>query len=383
MKHTPHILPHNRPSGFFSARLLNETLQDEAPDWLPTAYPELFGEQAKAKGAEPTIKPANTRERHNPLRPHTLDEMIGQARLKPLLRRLVDTAKATRRPVPHMLMVGAAGTGKTTVATVLGNEIGRRVFALKAPVDAATLTVLAKTCHNGDVLLVDEIHMQVSGDRRGITQACDPEAFYTLLEDGTLATPTGPQRFPRVTWIGATTDAGLLPLPLVARFVLQPQLDPYTEAEMALLAQHNATALRLRISDHAARMFARASRQNPRQVNTYVKQAQALGAVLIGAEEAREVIVDLSSTTLDGLTKPMVDMLVFLLRSPRVVRGETYYKASVNSIATAIGFGRDTKHVALMVEPELMKRALVQVTSGGRMLTDMGVKRARQLMGGY
>jgi len=327
----------------------------------------------------PTIKPINGHESTNPLRPRTLSEMIGQQRLKPLLARLIATAKTQGRPVPHLLMVGAAGTGKTTLATVIGNEIGRQVFALKAPVDTAMLMALQKTAQDRDVIFIDEVHLQCSGDRRGLTTACDPESFYALLEDGVLATPSGPLSFPNVTWVAATTDAGLLPQPLIDRFVVQPQLDPYTEDEMAILAQANAVALGLRIETIAAVMFGRASRGIPRQLNTYVKQARALGHIVITEAVAYEVIVELSSTTLDGLTRPMVNMLRFLLASPRIVKGETSYKASVNSIATAIGFGRDTKHVALMVEPELMRRGLVQVTSGGRMLTDAGIARARAL----
>ncbi len=366
-----HTLPHAKPT--------SRILAEQAEARRSAARLDALFARIDASLPDPVaaadkivIEPITGRESHNPLRPHTLEEMVGQERLKPLLRRIISTSRAQNKPVPHLLMVGAAGTGKTTLATVIGNEIGTRVFALKAPVDMGVLNALRETCRDGDVVFVDELHQQVAGDRRGITQACDPEAFYLLLEDGVLATALGPLSFPRVTWIGATTDAGLLPVPLLDRFPLQPQLDPYTEDEMTVLAQRNADALGLRATASASRMFARASRGIPRQVNTYVKQAQALGAVSISDPEAREVVVDLSSTTLDGLTRPMQNMLKVLLAAPD-------HRASVNTIATQIGFSRDTKHVALNVERDLIRLGYVAVTARGRMLTDEGIARAQAL----
>jgi Holliday junction DNA helicase RuvB len=329
------------------------------------------------------ITPAGKNHPVNLLRPQTLDQMIGQSKLKPLLRRLVDASKASGRPMDHLLLVGASGTGKTTVATVISNEIGHDVYLLKAPVALDVLEALRTSAKDGDVIFVDEIHMQVSGDRRGITQACDPEAFYMLLEDGVLATSHGQQAFPRVTWIGATTDVGLLPEAMTNRFPLQPRLAPYTIAEMTQIADYNAHALGLVLAQGVAATFGGASRCNPRQVNAYVRSARALATGVITNELAREIVEDLCSTTLDGLTESMQTVLRFLLKNcRRVSKGEVVYSASVNTLATACGHGRDTKAIALLVEPELLRCGFLSITPQGRQLTNAGIERAKALLAG-
>lgn len=348
------------------------------------AMAEIVERYAQPKGAATSLRPLQRTESHNKLRPRLLADVVGQERLKPLLRRLVDTAKATGRPLSHMLFVGASGTGKTTMSTVLANEIGTRVFELKAPLDMGTLDALRLQAHNRDVIFVDEIHLQVSGDRRGITEACDPESFYMLLEDGVLSTATGPMPFPQVTWIGATTDVGLLPEPLSNRFPIQPRLAPYTIEDMTTIGEANAKALHLGCTSGVTMLFAGASRGIPRQVNSYMVAARGLTLDdTISLELAREVVEDLASTTLDGLTESMQTVLRFLYRhGRRETRQGTVYTASVNTLATACGHGRDTKAINLLVEPYLLQRGLLEVRPTGRTLTPAGVERARQLIGG-
>lgn len=316
----------------------------------------------------------------NELRPYLLTEMIGQERLKPLLRRIIDVALETGRTLDHLLLEGASGTGKTTVAHVVAHELGRSVLQVDAPVSHDMLMELREKLDDGDILFIDEIHRQMAADRRGVSAAVQPEIFYHVLEDKRLATARGMLTFPDVTVIGATTDVGLLPEPFLNRFPLRPKLDKYTVDEMLVLAQRNAEALGMEITTEGADALARASRANPRQVNQYVRNCRTLGASTIGAELAREVIRDLNSTTLDGLTLDMQRMLTFLYTSGRrVVKGEVRYQASVNNIATALGHSRDNKAIALFVEPWLIEKGLVQVAHGGRTLTTAGAERARQL----
>jgi holliday junction DNA helicase RuvB len=355
---------------------------DDALAALQARTADLVAQLAPAAASAPTLQPITGRESSNPLRPHSLDEVVGQAALKPLLRRLIATARGTGRPLDHMLLVGASGTGKTTLATVIASEIGTRTFALKAPVDTATLMALRASARDRDVVFVDEIHMQVSGDRRGITQACDPESFYALLEDGVLSTPSGPLAFPRVTWIGATTDVGLLPEPLSNRFVIQPRLAAYTLADMTQIAARNADALRLRCAPGVAECFAGASRGVPRQANSYLRAARQLTqGDWVDVALACEVVQDLFATTLDGLTESMQIVLRFLYtHGRRETRQGIVYSASVNTLATACGHGRDTKAISLLVEPYLLHRGLLEVRPSGRTLTPAGVARARDLL---
>jgi Holliday junction DNA helicase RuvB len=328
----------------------------------------------------PVIAPLDFNARSaNELRPSTFDQMVGQDRLKRLLRRIVEASKASGRPLDHMLLVGQSGTGKTTVAQIVAAELGRDVYMLKAPLEMGVFEQLAEVAKDGDVVIVDEIHMVVSGDRRGLTQAADPETFYHAMEDRRLMTPQGMVDFPALTFIGATTDAGLLPEAFLGRFPLKPHLDPYTEQDMATLASRNAAELGVEILPYAAKIFAHASRGNPRQLNTYIRNATSLSAGAITGPDAIEVVVDLNSCTLDGLTQPMQGMLRCLLMSERKSAGEIVYRASVNTIATVLGFSRDTKHVSLFVEPWLITKGYVQVAAQGRELTPAGVARARKL----
>jgi holliday junction DNA helicase RuvB len=330
---------------------------------------------------EPTrgaLQPLDPAAPGDPLRPSSLREMVGQDELKPVLRRLIDNGRTT-----HLLFVGASGTGKTTISTVIARELGTRIFALKAPIGMDVLDELRQVARDGDVVFVDEIHMQVTGDRRGITQACDPESFYMLLEDGVLSTSRGPLKFPKVIWIGATTDVGLLPEPLINRFPIRPQLAPYSELDMAELALRSMRHLFLTYELGVAGTFAKAARGNPRQLNDYIKAARALTSNNdISVELAREVITHLCSTTLDGLTASMQTVLRFLyLNCRRETRNGVSYVASVSRLATAAGHGRDTKAIALLVEPYLLQRGLLDVLPTGRALTPAGVERARQLTG--
>lgn len=342
---------------------------------------EAAASVATPEVSRPMIQPLDFAERSaNELRPMTFETMVGQPRLKLLLGRIVAVARATGRPLDHLLLVGSAGTGKTTFAQVIAHELGRRVYMLKAPVAYDVFEELADVGERGDIVVIDEIHMQVSGDRRGLTQAADPEVFYHVLEDKRLMGSLGAIVFPELTFIGATTDAGLLPEPFLDRFPLQPQLDPYSESDMATLAQHNADSLRLQIDPAGAMVLARASRRIPRQVNTYIRNAQSLAAEVIDHALAVEIVVELNSTTLDGLTRDMQNMMRYLLRCERANgKGELVYQAGIASIATACGKSRDSKAIALYTEPYLIEQGYVAVTHGGRALTPPGVERARRL----
>jgi len=344
---------------------------------------EQMLEIASRKYTDPvtTLEPLDFEQRSgNELRPRTFDEMVGQERLKSLLRRIVENVRRSAAPLDHMLLVGSAGTGKTTTAQVIAHELGRRVYQVQAPIAQDVLEELAAVAEDGDVLIVDECHMWMKPDRRAGSPVATPEMVFAILEDQRLQTKTGVVPFPAVTWIGCTTDAGLLPEPFLARFPLQPHLDPYSDEEMWQLALDNAESLRMTIAPEAALVFAQACRETPRIINRYMRNARQLAATDVDLDCALEIVRVLNSTTLDGLDADMQNMLRFLLRQERVDgKGNVRYQAGVNSIATALGKSRDSKAVALYVEPWLIKQSYVSVTHGGRALTDAGVERARQL----
>lgn len=360
-------------------------MQTELRDAIQRAN-ELMVLPDKAGDEVPTPRPVSTEGRSkNPLRPTRFSEVIGQDKAKAMMQRVVATAKTRDTPLDHVLLIGAAGTGKTTFATVIANELGVDCYALQAPVSHETLLALRKVMQDRDVLLIDEIHMQAVQERRGMNASTKPEVFLNVLEDRTIATDSGMLEFPAITVIGATTDEGMLPDPFLARFPLRPRLEPYGVEDMAVMAVWNCERLGLRITPEAAELFATASRGVPRQVNNYVRNGAALiVGDIISQAVAEEVLFSLNGVTSDGLTPDMQGMLTFLYTKARheTKDGAVTYQASVNTIATAIGKSRDSKAIALRVEPFLIEEGYVQVGHGGRRLTDAGIFRAQQLIGG-
>lgn len=353
-----------------------------AEDPIHSILAEMLAGQAPptAAQARPTITPASASERtRNIMRPQSLAGVIGQDRAKKLVGAAIRHAQSSGEPLDHVLLAGQSGTGKSTFAHVIANELGVECYQFEAPLSHETLLELRDVMNDGDVLFLDEIHQQALGDRRGRQATLQPETFYAVLEDRVLPTATGVLSFPKFTMIGATTDPGRLPEAFLNRFPLRPRLERYSEAELILMAARNAHVLHRTVRRDAARLIARASRGVPREVNNLVRNACMFEGDPLTIDAVREVLA-LNQVTEDGLNYDMQRMLVFLAtKACRMIGGEARYQASVNTIATALGYSRDTRAISLYVEPWLIEQGLVQVGHGGRLLTDAGVNRGLEL----
>lgn len=331
------------------------------------------------------IAPAGAEQRtKNELRPGRIDDIIGQAKAKSLMRRAIASCMTRIEVLDHVLLVAASGTGKSTFSHAVANELGVDVYELEAPVSADTLLELRRTMKPGDILKIEEIHQQGVMDRRGLSSATQPEVLYSVMEDRTITTGRGVLEFPRICVIGTTTDEGMLPDAFINRFPLRPRLVAYTLDELAQIASMNARKLDLRTEADAIDVFAKASRGVPRQINNYLRNAAMLTPPGGLCDRAIALdVLDMNGVTEDGLTADMQAMLTFLVTRAKSVNkttGEVTYQASVNTIATAIGKSRDSKAVALRVEPYLIVKGYVQVGHGGRRLTDLGIARAERLL---
>lgn len=331
-----------------------------------------------------TIAPADSQERtKNPLRPNTFAEVVGQDDAKYLMTRAIEAAWRRVTPLEHTLLVAQSGTGKSTFSHVIGNELGVDVYDLEAPVSIETLMELRETMQDGDILKIEEIHQQGIMERRGKSGGTSPEALYALMEDRVIPTQEGMLPYPAITIVGTTTDEGMLPDAFINRFPLRPRLTEYTREQLGQIVRYNAVKLGLEIEDKAVDLFAGASRGVPREVNNLMRNAAILGQVdgQVSEHDAREVL-RLCIVTEDGLNIDMQGMLTFLYTRCRRETGDgsVTYQASVNTIATALGKSRDAKAIALRVEPWLIKLGFLQVGHGGRLLTDAGIQRARELL---
>lgn len=327
------------------------------------------------------IRPSDTHDRsQNPFRPERLDDVVGQEPAKRLMRAAINTTRERGEPLPHVLLVGPAGTGKTTFSHAIANELDVRVFDVEAPVSYDTLVELREVMADRDLLKIEEVHQQGIMERRGRATALLPEVLYSVMEDRVMQTQRGPVPFPKVTIIGTTTDEGLLPDAFISRFPLRPRLERYSREQLWKIAVKNAHTLGLEVTRQGADVLTDASRGVPRQINNLVVNAGLVGKRLDRATALD--VLQLNGITEDGLTPDMQAMLTFLLQhaARRAADGGVRYQASVNTIATAIGKSRDSKAIALRVEPYLIERGLVQVGHGGRMLTDAGAARARELV---
>lgn len=331
----------------------------------------------------PMPRPVSTDDRSkNLLRPETFAEVIGQNASVAMMSRVVDTCKRRSVSLDHVLLVGAAGTGKSTFSHVIAHELDAEVYEVEAPISRDTLLELRQVMNDGDILRIEEIHQQAIMERRGTSSATQPEVLYAIMEDRVMPSGAGLLDFPDVTIIGTTTDEGLLPDPFLARFPLRPRLDPYDENALAKMARWNGDRLGLVVTPSAAELFAGAARGTPRQVNNYVKNAGMLADDVVDIDVAREVLHELNGVTDDGMTIDMQNMLTFLYTKGKHETSKgVSYRASVNTIATGIGKSRDSKAIALRVEPFLIQKGYIQIGQG-RILTDAGILRAKELCNG-
>lgn len=215
------------------------------------------------------------------LRPKTLDEYIGQTKVKENMKIYIEAAKKRGEPLDHILLYGPPGLGKTTLSNIISNEMNSNIKitsgpAIEKPGDlAALLTNLSEF----DVLFIDEIHR--------LNKSVE-EILYPALEDYTLdiIIGKGPSArsirldLPKFTLIGATTKAGSLTTPLRDRFGIVSRLELYNTEELTTIVKRSAKILEIDIDENAAEEIARRARGTPRIANRILKRVRDYALVL-------------------------------------------------------------------------------------------------------
>lgn len=311
------------------------------------------------------------------LRPRDFSSYIGQPRLKKALQLAITAAKKRDEPIDHVLLYGPPGLGKTTMASVIANEMGANIRITSGPAieRAGDLASLLTNLQDGDILFIDEIHRL----HRSVE-----EVLYSAMEDFKLdiMLGKGPSArslrldLPKFTIIGATTRTGSLAAPLRDRFGIQHRLEFYTDEEVAQIIKRAAHILNVKIDDKAAAHLAQRARLTPRIANRLLKRvrdyADVNGDGIIDHEIASAAMQLLE---IDELGLDPADRRVLIT----IIDNHNGGPVGVETLAALTGDERST--IEDFFEPYLMQIGLLERTPRGRKATNkayehLGKKRA-------
>ena len=312
----------------------------------------------------PELENSGEERLENSLRPKTLDEYIGQDKIKENMKVYIEAAKKRGEPLDHVLLYGPPGLGKTTLSNIISNEMNSNIKitsgpAIEKPGDlAALLTNLSEF----DVLFIDEIHR--------LSKSVE-EILYPALEDYTLdiIIGKGPSArsirldLPKFTLIGATTKAGSLTTPLRDRFGLVHRLELYSVEDLAKIVKRSAGILQVDIDEKAAIEIARRSRGTPRIANRLLKRVRDYAAVLgDGNIDLKITKLALNKLEIDELGLDEIDRK---LLETMIVQ---YAGRPVGVEALAATVGEEVDTVEDVYEPYLIQIGYVARTPRGRVV---------------
>ena len=304
------------------------------------------------------------------LRPKTLDDYIGQDKIKENLKIYIEAAKGRGEALDHVLLYGPPGLGKTTLAGIIANEMGVNIRVTSGPAieKQGDLAALLTNLQEGDVLFIDEIHR--------LNRQVE-EVLYPAMEDGALdiIIGKGPSArsirldLPHFTLIGATTRSGQLSAPLRDRFGVIFRLEMYSNEQLATIVTRSAGILEIPVDEKGALEIASRSRGTPRIANRLLKRSRDFAQVKYDGIISLEAAVDaLGKMEIDELGLDNIDRVLLTA----MIKNFNGGPVGLETIAASIG--EEAVTIEDVYEPYLMQIGFLSRTPRGRCATALAYK---------
>lgn len=300
------------------------------------------------------------------IRPDSIDEYIGQSEVKENLKVFIEASKLRDETLDHVLLYGPPGLGKTTLAYIIANELGKNIKTASGPSieKSGDLAAILSTLEPGDVLFIDEIHRMP----RFIE-----EILYPAMEDFCLDIIVGGDGnsrnikidLPPFTLVGATTRVGDLSAPLRDRFGIVSKLNYYSVPELQQIVERTSRVLNVSITKDASVELARRSRGTPRVANRLFKRTRDFAMVMgNGSIDLDITKIALSRLGVDEIGLDQVD--IALLKA--IISKFNGGPVGIDSLSSAIG--EEVSTIEDVYEPYLLQMGFLKRTNRGRVVTD-------------
>ena len=302
----------------------------------------------------------------NHLRPQLLEDYIGQAKAKEMLKIYIEAAKARGEALDHLLFYGPPGLGKTTLAGIIANEMNVNMKITSGPAieKPGEMAAILNNLQEGDVLFVDEIHRLNRQVEEVLYPAMEDYAIDIMIGKGASARSIRLD-LPKFTLVGATTRAGMLTAPLRDRFGMVTRMEYYTVEELKMIILRSAKVLEVGIDENGAYAMARRSRGTPRLANRLLKRVRDFAQVKYNGyitEEVADYALDLLDVDKEGLDQTDRGILLAMIGK--------FGGGPVGLETLAASIGEDPGTIEDVYEPYLLKNGFIQRTPRGRVVTD-------------